>query len=185
MKSVIGGIEFSKIFVKTFVRPKAGDKILDIGCGPGDILEFLPSVDYWGFDLNEEYINSARKRFSNRGQFFCKKVSRDAIPGEDIFDIVLACGIFHHLTDEESVEMFELAHTLLKPGGHFITYDGVYVPDQSYFERFLLSIDRGKYVRTEEQYRMIAQKNFTHIQVSIFSAVIRLPYTLIIMSCKK
>ena len=186
MRSVIGGNKVSKILVKTYIRPKVGDKILDIGCGPGDILEFLPStVDYWGFDLNDDYINTARKRFSNRGQFFCKKVSRDAIPGEDLFDIVMACGVFHHLTNEEAGEMFELAHTLLKSGGRFITFDGVYVPDQSYFARLFLSNDRGEYVRTKEQYRTIAQKYFTDIQVSIRSDLLRLPYTHIIMECKK
>lgn len=185
MRSVIGGNKISKILVETYIRPKDGDKILDIGCGPGDILDFLPSVEYWGFDLNEKYITSARKRFSNRGQFFCKKVSRDAVPGEEIFDIVMACGIFHHLTDEEAIEMFELAHTLLKPGGRFITFDGVYVPDQSYFARLILSNDRGNYVRTEEQYRPIAQKYFADIQVSIRSDLLRLPYTHIIMECKK
>jgi cyclopropane fatty-acyl-phospholipid synthase-like methyltransferase len=185
MRFIIGGTKASKILVNTYLQPKTGDKILDIGCGPGDILESLPSVDYWGFDLNKEYINSARKRFLNRGKFFCKEVSKDAIPGEDIFDIVMACGVFHHLTNEEAGEMFELAYTLLKSGGRFITFDGVYVPDQLYFARLLLSNDRGKYVRTEEQYRTIAQKYFNDIQVSIRSDLLRLPYTHIIMEFKK
>jgi len=185
MRSVIGGTKASKIFVETYIRPKTGDKILDIGCGPGDILDFLPPVDYQGFDLNEEYISSARKRFSNRGRFFCKNVSLDAIPGEDLFDIVMACGVFHHLSDEEAIGMFELAHTLLKPGGRFITFDGVYIPDQSYVARILLSKDRGKYVRTKEQYKTIAQKKFASIQVSVRSDLLRVPYTHIIIECKK
>ena len=185
MRFIIGGSISSKILVNSYIQPKKGDTILDIGCGPGDILDSLPSVDYWGFDLNDEYINFARKRFLNRGKFFCKKVSRDAIPGKDIFDIIMACGVFHHLTDEEASEMFELAYTLLKSGGRFITFDGVYVPDQSYFVRLLLSNDRGKYVRTEEQYRIIAQKYFTDIQVSIRSDLLRIPYTHIIMEFKK
>lgn len=185
MRSGIGGTKSSEILVKTYIQPKSGDRILDIGCGPGDILDFLPPVDYWGFDLNENYIKSARRRFSNQGQFFCKKVSKDAMPGKRIFDIILAFGIFHHLTDEEAVEMFELADTLLKPGGRFITLDGVYVPDQSYFVRLLLSNDRGKNVRTEKQYRTIAQKYFTDIQIVIRSDLLRVPYTHIIMECKK
>jgi cyclopropane fatty-acyl-phospholipid synthase-like methyltransferase len=185
MRSAIGGNKLSKIFVNTYVRSKIGDKILDIGCGPGDTLEFLPSVDYIGFDLNEEYIKYARKRFSKQGQFFCKRVSRDAIPGENLFDIVMACGVIHHLADEEAVEMFELGYTLLKPGGRFITHDPVYVPVQSYFARMLFSIDRGKYVRTQAQYQTLAQKYFTDIQVSIRSDLLRVPYTHLIMVCKK
>ena len=185
MRFIIGGTKFSKILVNTYIQPKTGDKILDIGCGPGDILESLPSVDYWGFDLNEKYINSARKRFSNCGQFFCKKVSRDAIPGENQFDIVMACGVFHHLTDEEADEMFELAHTLLKPDGRFITFDGVFIPKQSFFARLLISHDRGKFVRTEDQYQKIAQKYFSNTRSTIRSDLLRLPYTHIIIVCKK
>ena len=185
MSSLLWGTRSYEIFVNTYIRPKTGDKILDIGCGPGDILGFLPPVEYWGFDMNEEYITSARTRFSGKGQFFCKKVSRDAIPGKDIFDIVLACGVFHHLTDDEAVEMFELAHTLLKPNGRFITLDCVYVQGQSYFVRLFLSIDRGKYVRSQGQYQTIAQKYFSDIKVSIRSDLLRLPYNHIIMECQK
>jgi cyclopropane fatty-acyl-phospholipid synthase-like methyltransferase len=107
------------------------------------------------------------------------------MPGEGVFDIVLAIGIFHHLTDKEAIEMFELADTLLKPDGRFITFDGVYTPGQGFFTRFFLSNDRGKYVRTEDQYRAIAQKYFTDIHVSIRDDLLRLPYTHIIMECKK
>ncbi len=185
MRFLIGGTKASEILVKSYIRPKTDDKILDIGCGPGDILEFLPPVDYSGFDSNEEYINSARKRYLDRGQFFCKKVCRDAMPGEGIFDIVMAIGIFHHLTDKEAAEMFELASILLKPDGRLITFDGIYTQSQSYFARMLLSNDRGKYVRTEEQYRVIAQKFFADIHISVRSDLLRVPYTHIIMECKK
>lgn len=50
---------------KNFVEKlglKAGDKILDIGCGPADILEYLPeTIEYIGFDSNKDYINVAKK----------------------------------------------------------------------------------------------------------------------------
>jgi cyclopropane fatty-acyl-phospholipid synthase-like methyltransferase len=186
MRSILGGSKSSEILVRDYIQPKTGDKILDIGCGPGDILEDLPlAIEYWGFDPNEEYIIAARKRFLNRGQFFCKKVSRNAIPGEKIFDIIIACGVFHHLTDDEADDMFELANTLLKPGGRFISFDGVYTRDQSYFAHLLLSNDRGSYVRTEEQYRKIAQKYFAELRVSIRSDLLRFPYTHIIIECIK
>ena len=61
-------------YVRDYVRPVAKDKILDIGCGPADILNYLPDVDYTGFDSNPKYIVAARKRFDNRGNFLCRAV---------------------------------------------------------------------------------------------------------------
>jgi SAM-dependent methyltransferase len=185
MSSLLWGPRSYGIFVHDYIRPRSGDKVLDIGCGTADIVEFLPPVDYQGFDQSEEYIASARKRFSGRGSFFCRPVGRDAVPGKDIFDIILACGVIHHLDDEKATEMFELAHTLLKSGGRLITLDGVYMPDQSYLVHLLLSGDRGKYVRSQEQYCRIARTFFTDISVSIRSDLLRLPYTHIIMECGK
>ena len=52
-----------RIYVSEYVQPLPGEKVLDIGCGPGDILENLAAVDYLGFDISREYIEAARKRF--------------------------------------------------------------------------------------------------------------------------
>ena len=39
-------------------------KVLDIGCGPAEILRYLDNkVEYYGIDNSEKYINYAKKRF--------------------------------------------------------------------------------------------------------------------------
>lgn len=39
------GADASRLqIVRTYIRPNEGDKILDIGCGPADILAFLLPV---------------------------------------------------------------------------------------------------------------------------------------------
>ncbi len=62
-------------FVNNFVRPFPGAKILDIGCGTGAILDYLPpGVNYVGLDLNPRHISRAKKKYRKQGQFYCSRV---------------------------------------------------------------------------------------------------------------
>jgi SAM-dependent methyltransferase len=71
-----------------------GQKVLDIGCGSGDILEDLPGVDYLGFDINPKCVEAAQKQFGHRGCFFCGDVGLTAIDQQaGSFDLVLATGV--------------------------------------------------------------------------------------------
>ena len=50
-EAFIGALTARERVIREYVRPKAGDHILDIGCGPGDVVGFLPEgVRYVGFD---------------------------------------------------------------------------------------------------------------------------------------
>src|SRR6516165_10480937 len=141
------------IYVSEYVRPVPGEKLLDIGCGPGDILEALPAVDYLGFDINPKYVQAAQKRFGRRGRFFSGDVGLTAIDREAAsFDLVLATGVLHHLDDNHAVSLFKVARRALKPGGRLITYDGCFVAGQPKLARFVVSRDRGQYVRESAEY---------------------------------
>jgi len=78
------------MYIDKYVKPKDGDKILDIGCGTADILEYLPNVEYLGFDMNNRYIQFALQKYGNRGKFFCKKVNLDVLDNKVLFDIIMA-----------------------------------------------------------------------------------------------
>lgn len=181
---MIGG-NVRALYATHYIRPKNGDRILDIGCGSGDILSYLPHVEYVGLDKSRKYINAAKKHFGNRGTFLTKEVGNNTIhePSFSDFDIVLATAVLHHLNDDKAMQLFELARLSLKPYGRLITFDGCYTKEQTWLERFLLSLDRGRYVRTEYQYRALAAEKFPNIKISIHHDLIRLPYTHIIMEC--
>jgi SAM-dependent methyltransferase len=113
------------------------------------------------------------------------KISRGIVEKFSLsdFDLVLATAVLHHLDDDEAVQLFEVAREVLKPGGRLITLDGCFVADQSSITRFILSRDRGRYVRTKDAYLSLAQKSFKDVQLSIHHDLIRIPYTHIIMEC--
>ena len=147
---LLGNDRVNRIFVDTYVRPEKGDALLDIGCGPADILNFLPDVKYYGFDIDAGYIDAARKRYGKRGTFYCTKVSTEALEKNSQFDVILAKGLLHHLDNAEAADMFELAKTHLKTGGRLITFDGCYEPGQNYFAKKFLEMDRGRFIRSKE-----------------------------------
>jgi len=173
-------------YVREFVRPFPGCRILDIGCGPADILGYLPNSigEYAGFDMNPGYIDAAQRRWGSRGTFRCEKVG-DAAPVSRVYDIVLANGILHHLDDAEAGRLVAIAHDALRSGGCLVTYDNVYIEHQNPLARWLIDRDRGRAVRTREAYEGIARACFSRIESAILHDTLKVPYTIFVMRCTK
>jgi cyclopropane fatty-acyl-phospholipid synthase-like methyltransferase len=178
------GNEPRRVFIEKYVLPKKGEVILDIGCGPGNLLEYLPDVKYVGFDMNERYIEDAKKRFGNRGHFFCEMFDKNTTIASADFDMVVAFGILHHLSDDDVVKLFELVKLKLKHGGRAFTLDIFKYDGQPWLERILVSLDRGKYMRTEEEYVGMARAVFDEVKVHTLKGVTSLPYTGIILEMR-
>lgn len=170
-------------YVKRYIRPKAGDKVLDCGCGPGDFLEYLPDVDYVGIDISEDYIKSARRRFGNRATFRVGSVGRETMSEEGHYDLVLAIGLLHHLDDHQAGEFLRVARRCLKPTGRLVTLDGCYTDGQSRAVRFFLDRDRGSHVRSMEAWLRLLQPVFPEVQAHLRHDMLRIPYTHLIMEC--
>jgi SAM-dependent methyltransferase len=173
-----------RVYLSEYVRPMPGEKVLDIGCGPGDILEHLPPVNYLGFDINSKYVEAAQKRFGGRGRFFCGDVALTAIDQEAAsFDLVLATGVLHHLDDNDAVSLFQLARKALKPGARLITFDGCLVAGQPRLARLVVSRDRGEYVREFAEYAKLAAHVFPQVRSFLRHDLLRIPYTHVILQC--
>jgi len=161
--------------------------VLDIGCGPARILDYLPTnIEYYGYDMNSAYINAAQRRYSDRGQFSCARISQahpHPLAGE--FDFVLAGGVLHHLSDQEADILIRSSYEHLKSGGVLCTYDNVYIQDQSRIARFLISQDRGAYVRTPSAYLALFNPHYSTIKSQILTDSLRIPYTQFLVRAKK
>ncbi len=183
--SLIGADYRSQVLVHDYIRPRPGDRILDIGCGPGNMLPYLPECGYLGFDMNESYIATARERYGQRGEFRCERVSHHSVRQFGAFDIVLALGLTHHLDDAEAQDLFQLGYNALRPGGRMITNDGCYTANQSAVKKYLLSRDRGRYVRTQAEYERLARTSFQNVRANLREDVLRIPYTHLILECTR
>ena len=164
-------------WVDEVLRPVAGQRVLDIGCGPADLLRFLPAVDYFGFDSSAPYIEAARARFGTRGRFLCERVDAATLEGLGRFDLVLARGVLHHLDDAEAQALFLLARSALAERGRLVTLDACYAQGQSPFAKLLIDRDRGQNVRDAAGYRALAERVFPRVAVVVRHDLMRVPYT--------
>ncbi len=177
-QDALGASKFRRRYVADFVRPTAGCRILDIGCGTAAILDFLPeSVDYMGFDASEEYIAAAERKYGHRARFRCQLVDEMALAGMEPFDIVMANGLMHHLDDAEAESLAGTARKALRPGGRFVTHDPCYAASQSAMARFLISRDRGENVRTLKGYSAIVGVAFDSVSGELRHDMANIPYT--------
>lgn len=184
LQSLMGAHKGRQKFVVDYVRPFPEMKILDVGCGPADILAYLPRVTYWGFDISEAYISQARIKFKERGQFHCKQLQLSDLGELPQFDVVLAVGLLHHLDDSVAMEVLQLAYEALSPGGRLLTVDPCLVPSQNPIARLLIKNDRGQNVRDKAGYEALASKVFSSLRVDVRHQA-WIPYTHCFMECQK
>src|SRR4051794_5347751 len=103
-----GSARSHRRFLEDHVKPREGERILDLGCGPAEILQLMPDVRYVGYDLNPAYIEEARRRYGDRGEFHAAAVEDVELPA-DSFDVVMAIALVHHLDDDSARAFFALA----------------------------------------------------------------------------
>lgn len=163
---LVGGTRMRSACIKQ-LAPKAGERILDIGCGPAYYLAEMPRIDYHGFDTDAAYIAHARARFGDRGTFYCETFTAEHARRLGKFDGVLMMGLLHHLDDEACRTVLALVASVLKPEGRAIALDTTVHDAQNPLEHLLAVKDRGEYVRRPEQFDVLAKQSFGSVEGSI------------------
>jgi len=186
-QQILGADAVRTRFVKEFLRPPSGARLLDIGCGTGSLLTYLPTdVHYVGFDLNPAYIDAARRQHGERGRFFCARVGAETTElGTEQFDVVVAKALLHHLSDDDAHHLLDVAWRVLARGGVFISSDNVFYDGQPLISRALTALDRGGRVRRPEGYRELLSAHFTDVETQLVTDMLAFPYAHFIMRASK
>ena len=178
----MSGTSFRNKIVKKFIT-KNNVNVLDIGCGPSEILDSLTKVNYFGYDINSNYINYAKKKYKEKGKFFCKKFTSKDIKNLPKFDHILLLGILHHLNDQEINKLMKLIKKVLKKEGSIITEDPIFVENQNRITKFIIRMDRGNNVRDKKGYINVMEKYFSKVKNKVYHQKF-IPYTWFVMNCK-
>jgi ubiquinone/menaquinone biosynthesis C-methylase UbiE len=118
-----------KIIMRRLSRYHLTGIIIDIGCGPGYLLEIIsrqfPSVAIIGIDSSEEMVIAAKARaessiFLKRATFLVGNVGN--LPLQDgSVDFAVSTLSLHHWLNP--LKGFEEIHRVLKPGGQVLLFD--------------------------------------------------------------
>ncbi|CAA7619068.1 Methyltransferase [Magnetospirillum sp. LM-5] len=182
---LVGAKRCHRMILERHIKPVQGERILDIGCGPAEILRLLPAVDYVGIDASESYLARARASFGDRGRFLLGRISAAIGAGLGPFDLALAIGVLHHLDDDEALSLFDDAYQALAPGGRLFTADPCYFPGQSWLHRFVISKDRGQNVRTIPAYLRLASGRFPEVRQHLIHITLPFPHSICILEGRK
>ena len=157
--------------------------MLDVGCGPGWLSEFLARCGYWvtGVDVSEDMVRIARERIAAieepigpgieaLAEFHAMPVFE--LPWRERFDAAILYDAMHHFHDE--VATLRVIRRTLVPGGRIFIHEGVRPPEGSEGERELIA-EMEEYGTLESPFdpdylvAVLEEAGFT--QVTRFAAV--------------
>ena len=135
-----------------------GKSILDLGCSTGNcaaaILD-MKANDYTGIDFHPGYAEEAQRRHPD-GRFLAMDGRKLDFP-DSSFDLVTIISVLHHMPDDVVAGCAAEVVRVLKPDGHCLIVEPVFTPGWP-VSNFLLSLDRGRFIRSAEKYRAFLEK---------------------------
>ena len=135
-------------------------RVLDVACGPGTNTGYFADSEYIGVDINERYIQDARRR--HRRNFIAADARTFTAAASDRFDFILVNSFLHHLDTPDVVSLLAHLATLLTEEGHIHILELV-LPEQPSIARLLANWDRGNFARPLSEWRSIFGQLFEQV----------------------
>jgi ubiquinone/menaquinone biosynthesis C-methylase UbiE len=100
----------------------AGDPVLEVGCGTGQLTERLAELgfDLTAIDIGPSMVAAARERTGGRAAWFWTGAFEDLPAPDESFALIVSAGAFHWVDPEVR---FRKAARLQRPGGWLAVID--------------------------------------------------------------
>ena len=110
-------VEYCKAYIDEFIASLAGKKVLDIGCGAGQITNYLTQrgIGAIGIDFSEELLKIAKQNFPNSKFILadiCDYEQKEQVDG------IITKDVLFHLSDENLIQVLHKFRRMLKPNGN-------------------------------------------------------------------
>lgn len=114
--------------LQALAMPAPGDRLLEVGCGAGHVLERFPGVDRTAIDLSPTMLARTRRRMGD-GVHLTRSTAERLPFADASFDIVLCTEVLEHTYDPLSVicELLRVA----RPAGRVV----VSIPSEANIDR--------------------------------------------------
>jgi SAM-dependent methyltransferase len=183
-QKAVGAPKCLSRFVESWIKPEPGDRLLDIGCGTGAIIPYLPQdVELVGVDISSSYIRAASSRFGDRGTFLVGDASDHSLNLGRPFDIAFASGVLHHISDDGVRSVLSGVIERLKQGGRFVAIDPTLVPNQGWLSRSVVKADRGEFVRSPSELSELLREYKP--TMTVVTDMLKIPYAQVITTIVK
>ncbi|MCL4415425.1 MAG: methyltransferase domain-containing protein [Actinobacteria bacterium] len=117
----LGDFHYKWPAIKNLIPTTSNLKILDFGCGTGDILQQVikinPKAEYFGVDVSSLALKKAHKRFSKVKFYHAEDGDKLPLKSSSI-DFILALDVLEHVYNTERT--IKELYRILKPGGQIL-----------------------------------------------------------------
>ena len=162
------------------LRPVAGERILDLGCGTGRLtaeIAQMPGIIVVGLDASAAMLAQADKGQSP----VYVRADGAALPFASAFDAVFSAAVFHWIPDHD--QLFRSVHHALRPGGRLVAQCGgaanldrlygrarALMDSSEYRDHFVGWTSFNHFENVADTERRLRQAGFNDIDVSLVSS---------------
>ena len=108
--------------LSSIINPGAPTKILDFGCGIGNlsvaIHEHIPDWILHGYEVSQDSLNRVPTALKSQGTF---TIDINELDGD--YDLTFLAGVMHHIVPENRMSALNSAVERLKPGGKLVVFE--------------------------------------------------------------